>query len=313
MTSARSNTDLAADSAAPILRHAHAVLHCNVNTVAVRAAEAFYERFAFVQRMRSLSTDTDASALGIAGSTASETTFLYDSRGPRSAPAIEFVEWRRPATRPQTAGPTGRSLGFTTLGLRVTALEDARALLADGAETLESASTWVRGAPRPTLRTMGPDGVAVDVVEVPDADGDDGRFSHVRLRSSDLAATVAWYARIGFRVRAGDSPRADGVALVLPEDPTFSLEFDLDPDADPVTAVANTQGLFRIALAVEDVHAAHQAQLEAGAAVAEPSFIPMPDTPTGGFTVMVLKDPDGAVVELVSRPRSAVRRPSAPA
>jgi hypothetical protein len=35
----------------------------------------------------------------------------------------------------------------------------------------------------------------------------------------------------------------------------------------------------------------------------------MPDTPTGGFTVLFMADPDGSVVELVERPRSTVRRP----
>ncbi|MEX5636855.1 hypothetical protein [Parafrankia sp. FMc2] len=44
----------------------------------------------------------------------------------------------------------------------------------------------------------------------------------------------------------------------------------------------------------------------------EPLFIPMLDTPTGGFTVLFLADPDGAVVELVERPRSQVRRPTEP-
>jgi hypothetical protein len=44
----------------------------------------------------------------------------------------------------------------------------------------------------------------------------------------------------------------------------------------------------------------------------EPVHIPMPDTPTGGFTVLFLRDPDGVVVEFVHRPRSSVRRPTAP-
>ena len=50
-----------------------------------------------------------------------------------------------------------------------------------------------------------------------------------------------------------------------------------------------------------------------GWSVAEPEFIPMVDTPTGGFTVVVLTDPDGVVAELVARPRSEVRRPAEPA
>jgi hypothetical protein len=44
--------------------------------------------------------------------------------------------------------------------------------------------------------------------------------------------------------------------------------------------------------------------------VADPVEIPMPDTPTGGFTVLFLADPDGTVVELAERraPRSRGRR-----
>jgi hypothetical protein len=85
-------------------------------------------------------------------------------------------------------------------------------------------------------------------------------------------------------------------------------------DGPAVRRRANTQGLYRMALAVEDVQAAHDAIVASGVVddVPEPQFVPMPDTPTGGFTVMFLKGPDDAVVELVSRPRSAVRRPLEP-
>jgi hypothetical protein len=46
--------------------------------------------------------------------------------------------------------------------------------------------------------------------------------------------------------------------------------------------------------------------------VPDPWFFAMPDVPTGGFTALFLADPDGVVVELVERPRSAVRRPTEP-
>jgi hypothetical protein len=69
-----------------------------------------------------------------------------------------------------------------------------------------------------------------------------------------------------------------------------------------------------VALAVEDVREAASALRADGGCgeVPEPSFIPMVDTPTGGFTVLFLRDPNGAVVELVERPRGEMSRPTAP-
>jgi hypothetical protein len=58
---------------------------------------------------------------------------------------------------------------------------------------------------------------------------------------------LAWYTAIGFAERAS--------ALAWPENPTFSLEPEAT-DAAPVGRVANTQGLYRIALEVDDVYAA---------------------------------------------------------
>jgi catechol 2,3-dioxygenase-like lactoylglutathione lyase family enzyme len=136
------------------------------------------------------------------------------------------------------------------------------------------------------------------------------------MRCRDLEATIAWYGGIGWEVRArGAGAEGPTASLVLPEDPTFSLEFEQFGDL-PAGAPrpANVQGLYRIAVAVDDVRAAHAA-LVAGKAlgiVPEPVTFAMPDIPTGGFTVLFLTDPDGAVVELVERPRSTVRRPREP-
>ncbi|MBX6387737.1 MAG: VOC family protein, partial [Frankia sp.] len=145
---------------------------------------------------------------------------------------------------------------------------------------------------------------------------------HERMRCTDLDRTVAWYEGIGWRVRArGSGPGgAPTASLVLPEDPTFSLEFEQRPLPVGATLAqpSNTQGLYRIALAVEDVLAAYAALAAEDTVVGAfgrslaPVTIPMPDTPTGGFTVLFLADPDSAVVELVERSRSAVRRPSEP-
>lgn len=305
-------------TAAGAQQHAHSVMHCNLNTVDIERAAAFYMAVLDVEpRMRSVSTDGDSTFMGLGPGTASITTFLYDRRGPRAAPALELVGWSRPHTQP--AGPDTAPPTFTDIGFRATDLRPVRARLAAvGAEVAEGTAT-VRGTESPALRTVDLDGVPLEVVEAPGAPGDPaaGAFSHERMRSTDLDRTVAWFAAIGWAVRARGAG-ADGawVSLVLPEDPTFSLEFTEVPvvDGPAVQRRANTQGLYRMALAVEDVQAAHDAIVASGVVddVPEPQFVPMPDTPTGGFTVMFLKGPDDAVVELVSRPRSAVRRPLEP-
>ncbi|MCU1616293.1 MAG: hypothetical protein JWO98_3833 [Frankiales bacterium] len=298
--------------------HAHAVMHCNLNTVDVERAAAFYMAVLDVEpRMRSVSTDGDSTFMGLGTSTASVTTFLYDRRGPRAAPALELVGWSRPATEP--AGPDTLPPTFTAVGFRVADLRPVVARLAAiGApvERVEHGAT-VRGSVWPAVRTVDPDGVPVEVIEVPPAADDPpaAAFSHERVRSTDLDRTADWFGALGWTVRArGTAEGGGGLSLVLPEDPTFSLELRRLPPPSGVPRRANTQGLYRMALAVEDVAAAHRS-LVAGSAVGdvpEPEFVPMPDTPTGGFTVMFLDGPDGAVVELVSRPRSAVRRPREP-
>jgi catechol 2,3-dioxygenase-like lactoylglutathione lyase family enzyme len=297
-------------------QQAHAVLHCNLNTANPDAMEAFYTGvFGLRIRMRSVDADGDATPMGLGSSTASETRFLYDRRGPRAAPALELVHWHRPATAPRPglsaeATRTGVETGFAALGLRVASLDTVAARLAAGGRDARTAQLTVRGTPRPALRTVDPDGVTVEVVEIPPAANhpDAGLLSHERLRCRDLARSAEWYTAIGFAARV-DSGTA---SLVLPEDPTFSLELDEHADAVRANHPANTLGLYRVALAVDDVRAARTALAAVRTDVPEPVFIPMPDVPTGGFTVLFLTDPDGAVVELVERPRSAVRRPAEP-
>jgi catechol 2,3-dioxygenase-like lactoylglutathione lyase family enzyme len=315
----------ASTSARPA-HHAHAVMHCNLNTVDIeRSAQFHMAVFGLEPRMRSVSVGSDATPMGLSDDTASITTFLYDLRGPRSAPALELAGWSRPPTEP--VRPEHRPSGFTALGYRVASLGIVMARLAalGITSTPVPGGLPVRGEARPALRFTDPDGVVFEVVEIAPAADDPRRvalLSHERMRCTDLDRTVAWYERIGWRPRdRGVGPdRVPTASLVLPEDPTFSLEIEQHPLPAGATLLqaANSQGLYRIALAVDDVLAAH-ASLAAGGAVAgafgralEPATIPLPDTPTGGFTVLFLADPDGAVVELVERPRSAVRRPAEP-
>lgn len=305
-------------STAPPAQHAHAVMHCNLNTADGERAAAFYmAAFGVEPRMRSVETDGDATAMGLGTGTRSVTTFLYDRRGPRAAPALELVDWESPATTPAT--PEHAPSGFAAVGYRVPSLRSLRARLEALGHPVSEVPEGlrVRGHSHPGLRTADLDGVVVEAVEIAPAAGDptlDGLISHERMVCSDLDRTLAWYARIGWVVRArGEEEGTPWASIALPEDATFSLEFG--QAARPLEGAprpANTRGLYRMALAVDDVRAAHAVLAATHGDVPDPVFIPMPDTPTGGFTVLFLSDPDGTVVELVERPRSQVRRPSEP-
>lgn len=299
--------------------HAHAVMHCNLNTTDGERAAAFYmAAFGVEPRMRSIEQSGDATAMGLGPDVASCTTFLYDRRGPRAAPALELVDWVRPKTTPAWPGHAPSS--FIAVGFRVRSLRHLRARLTALGHPASDVpgGLRVRGRMLPALRTMDPDGVVVEAVEMPIAPNDpelDGLISHERMRAADLERTLAWYAAIGWVQRDGGAE--DGVpwaSIVLPEDPTFSLEFEQAEHAEGSPRTANTRGLYRMALAVDDVHAAAGSLAADGGCseVPEPSHMPMPDTPTGGFTVLFLSDPNGAVVELVQRPRNEMHRPMQP-
>jgi len=97
--------------------HAHAMMHCNLNTTAIERSAAFHMAvFGIEPRMRSVSVSADATPMGLSDDTASVTTFLYDLRGPRAAPALELVGWSQPPTEP--VRPEHRPCGFTALGYR---------------------------------------------------------------------------------------------------------------------------------------------------------------------------------------------------
>jgi len=299
--------------------HAHAVMHCNLNTTDGERAAAFYmAAFGVEPRMRSVERQGDATPLGLQGAIASTTTFLYDRRGPRSAPALELVDWDVPATTP--AWPGSVDSAFQAVGFRVPSLRhfQSRAVALGHPCTEVAGGLLARGRRVPALRTVDLDGVVVEVIESPPGPGDpqsDGVLAHERMVAVDLAETLAWYETIGWAVlSSGTESGVPWASLVLPDDPTFTLEFSQAPLSPGTPRNAVTRGLYRVALAVEDVREAASALRADGGCgeVPEPSFIPMVDTPTGGFTVLFLRDPNGAVVELVERPRGEMSRPTAP-
>ncbi|HLI38578.1 MAG TPA: VOC family protein [Streptosporangiaceae bacterium] len=294
----------------------HSLLHTNLNTVDLSAAAAFYaDVLGLKPGMKTARTAADGRALGVAGATVTECWFLYDHRGPRTAPAIEVLEWETPPTTGAHPAEPYHT-GISSLGYTVPSLEHLRERAARHGRPWTELAAWpVRGTATAAARTTDLDGVPIELTE---RTGEAPVFSHLRINVTDLDASVAWYGGLGFTamatVRSAEADKAvfSCASMVTEGDPSFSLELTQweDPKGTGLAASpAYHRGLYRIALGVDDVNAAYR-QL-AGTAekpLNAPEFVELPGTRLGGVSVLFLRDPDGVVVELVGRSRSHMRR-----
>ena len=294
----------------------HSLLHTNLNTVDVSAAAAFYaELLELRPGMKTARTAADGRALGVAGTPVTECWFLYDHRGPRTAPAVEVLEWETPVTvGAHPAEP--HHIGISALGYTVPSLRRAREQAALYGRPWAGLSAWpVRGQSATAARTTDLDDVLIELTERP---AEAPAFSHLRINVTDLDASVAWYEHLGFTAEAtkraaeADDALFSSASMITDGDPSFSIELTQwqDPKGTGVAASpAYHRGLYRIALGVDDVNAAHeQLSLTTAEPLSAPQFVELPGTRLGGVTVLFLRDPDGVVVELVGRSRSHMRR-----
>ena len=293
----------------------HSLLHTNLNTVDVSAAAGFYADVLDLRPgMKTARTAADGRALGVAGAPVTECWFLYDHRGPRTAPAVEVLEWETPATTgAHPAEP--HHIGISSLGYAVPSIDLVRAKAARHGRPWTELAAWpVRASAKVAARTTDLDGVPIELIELAGVEAP--VFSHLRINVTDLDASVAWYERLGFTAKATARSAKTGDAvlsyasMITEGDPSFSLELTQweDPkQAGVASSPAYHRGLYRIALGVDDVNAAYET-LSADEPLTAPEFVELPGTRLGGVTVLFMRDPDGVVVELVGRSRSHMRR-----
>jgi catechol 2,3-dioxygenase-like lactoylglutathione lyase family enzyme len=291
----------------------HSLLHTNLNTVDVAAASSFYaDVLDLSPGMKTARVAADGRALGIAGAAVTECWFLYDHRGSRTAPAVEVLEWESPAIIGEHPAEP-HHIGISSLGFAVPSLDVVRARASEHGRPWSEMTSWpVRGRVGRVARITDLDGVPVELIE---RAGEAPVFSHLRINCTDLDASVGWYWRLGFAAKAiSRSVDADGAVLSHASmgtdgDPTFSLELTQweDPKGTGVaSATAYHRGLYRIALGVDDVQGAYDVLASSAPGLSAPQFVELPGTRLGGVVVLFLRDPDGVVVELVGRPRSAM-------
>ncbi len=290
-------------------------LHCNLNCADVAAAAALYTDALGLRTGMTTRTDKiDARPMGLDTATATiEARFTYDHRGGRRSPALELVEWNKPATTGETYSDPG-AVGMQAVGFEVRSIAEAVASLrAAGGVARPSTLTTVGGDRLVAAVMLDIDGVGIELVESDVAAS--ATFAYVRMNCADLHAATDWYEQIGFERRgpllqavweqAAQSAEVQVQRIGLPGDSSFELQLTT---ARPVSgeakahAAANHRGLFRMALAVEDIHDAVGSVRAANIATSDPVWVPLPGTPLGGIWASFGCDPDGVMVEFVGLP-----------
>ncbi|MCU1346312.1 MAG: lactoylglutathione lyase [Acidimicrobiia bacterium] len=283
-------------------------LHSNYNCRDLAGLERWYsELFGLKAIMRTESDDTDAWAFGVRQLTHTDTVFLYDHRGARRSTSLELVSWIDP---PVVGHPYQFPWehGIQSVGYTVPDLDEV-------ARQAESGGGRVVKRLGDALLLRDPEGVAVEVFA-----GAESEARHMRVMVKDLARTLDWYANIGYTpnpeaLQGTELWEGDGehsitgeAAVAGTDDPTYSLIFNTwsgPPPIGPSYGAHFHNGLYRFAVAVDDVHEAYNALRAGGIATNPPYTYQLPGTKiTEGLTILFIRDPDGILVELVQRPRS---------
>lgn len=291
-------------------------LHVNMNTDPVDVTANWYREVLGMRvGMRSRSHVTDAAGMGFDQPIEVDACFAYDHRGGRRSQALELVQWVEPVVIGSPyADPA--AVGMQAVGFRVPPAlipEDPSLLTGERLLTLG-------GDPLVDAVTRDPEGVRVELIT--DHEVTAPVFGHVRMNCADLEQTLSWYESIGFTRqngrRAATWRKNDGTsrnvlvqAVRLPSGADFVLELTVSVPATAGRAHsrANTRGLFRMALAVEDVHeAVRSARANADIEASNPSWVPLPGTPRGGIWASFFTDPDGVMVEFVGLPEADLEK-----
>jgi catechol 2,3-dioxygenase-like lactoylglutathione lyase family enzyme len=304
------------DDSGPARRVLH-VCYCCADATPV--TNLFVEGLAMRHTMTSPIQRQTQDLLGLGRDATSGAAFVYDSRGPRTSPAVEVQNWVDP---PPVGTPWQEptAVGLHALGFAVGDLESAAARLQHLGCTVLGSAPSPFGSRWTAMRD--PTGVTIDLVEDASMPPGTSRLRHVRATVADLTRSVRWYEGLGFEFidgrAVGDGSflgyrsqiRADAVRLRLPDEPFELLltQWHWPRSRGRHYTVPNHAGLYRVALCVDDTCATYTAMLAEGWTFDRPPVaVKLDGTSVPVMWICFLSDPDGIPFEFVERPRSAFR------
>jgi catechol 2,3-dioxygenase-like lactoylglutathione lyase family enzyme len=282
--------------------------HANINTPDFDRACDFYTQ---VLGLTSLGLaeptfDQDGGPFGLGGQAVRfRGALLADGRHLRG-PIVDLLEWTQPVTAVDTVAP-GDAPGFTALGFAVPSLTDVVAQLEQHGLPVRHATLVLDGHRSDVLLTTDVDGQRIELVAGPDTT----RYESIRVVCRDLSASLPFYQdalHLDTDEPADYSIEHDGdiiesgrvVRAYLPgQREKFWLNLVEPSDAARLVAPTrrgNTQGIYRVALRVDDIEEAYADLRTHLPGTREPDQIPVsPDYPP--VPALFFVDPDGTVFE----------------
>jgi len=305
------------------------VQHCNVNCSNLERSLAFYRDFVGLEALfHTNPPPQDGSGFGMPGDVQWDAWMMHDGRGggPDGSPAIDLLEWKKPAPAGRPYEPANH-LGMFRICFATPDIDAVYASArARGVPCLSPpADVAIKSEHAASVRalfTRDPDGTLVEFIEQKGSAG--VRLMHVNVNCSDLALSRAWYERVlGLEVRGTSAPGAipgapfgfEGdcdyeAAFLFPKNGAKSGGFAIDllawkrprPVGRPY-ASANHLGIYRMAFLVDDARAGYEELRRHGVECPEPVFLDMgPELPIDGVWAVFFPDPDGTCLELIESP-----------
>lgn len=290
------------------------IIHINVNCTDIAAAKRFFETVVGLTAANHPKAEPQAGeGMGLNGPAQWDGYAMQDAGG-WSGAMVDLLQWRIPPTEAQSANGIDR-LGYTWLTIEVpdvdAAIARARQWELPALTVSDSAACWLRTS----------DGLPIELRQ---AAGQQIHLAYVTVNCRDLVRTRAWYGELfGFQA-LGDVQTLTlpatlaGVAapvtvqaqrMGLPDRKHgFSIQLVQRPDLQallPPLAKANAQGIFRMALAVEDISVSYPQLRDMGAdCPLPPCWLHLgPESPVEAVWALFFRDPDGTCVELIQTPQ----------
>lgn len=302
------------------------VIHVNANCSDVNRSKPFYESVAdLFGRFNTYPEPQDGKVFGIEGDLQWNAWIMANRQGIEGVPAVDLLEWKMP--RPLGSPYSEIShLGMVRLCFTVPDIDAHYARLTkEGVHCLSIPMSYPLGPGEGTrlFCITDPDGIRLQFSQ-----GAAAQFQYVNVNCSDLQRSAEFYAEIlGFEIESRSQPGPvpgtgfgidgevdwDSYFLKLPGQPPGSFRVNLvewkrpRPVGTPYRE-PNHLGLFRMALAVDDIGKAYDELRRKGVECLSPPItlnMDRGDPPRTAYFMLFL-DPDGTCLEFIEiRPPSA--------